>query len=107
LDWQAGLAGTEQRRGCGLAFQERSAEVSSETSHRLDGYDEAMDPALPGSVDEPDVIFRIDLQPVQNRWEGIRNAAALAFDDRAAGPVGELDTMWVMRWTPPSFAPAS
>ena len=46
--------------------------------------------AFLGSVDEPDVIVRIDLQSFQDRREVIRNAAALAFDDRAAGPVDQF-----------------
>ena len=63
----------------------------SETSHRLDGSDEAMELAFLGSVDEPDVIVRIDLQPIQDRWEVIRDAAAVAFDNRSAGPVDEFE----------------
>ena len=79
----------------------------SETPHRLDGSDEAMELAFLGSVDEPDEIVRIDLQPVQDRREAIRNAAALAFDDGAAGPVDELEivldfvsdrALGIMRW---------
>ena len=42
-----------------------------------------MEPALLGSVDEPDVIVRIDLQPLQDGWEVIWNVAELAFNDRS------------------------
>ena len=47
--------------------------------------------AFLGSVDEPDVIVRIDLQSFQNRREVIRNFAAFAFDDCATGPVDEFE----------------
>ena len=52
-DWLNLLARAEQRRGCGLPLQEGSAEVLSETPHRLYGSDEAIKLAFLGSVDEP------------------------------------------------------
>ena len=50
-----------------------------------------MEPAFLGAADESDVIFGVDLQPVQDRWEVIGNAAALSLDDRSAGPVDEFE----------------
>ena len=84
------LAWTEQRLGCGLDLQEGSAEFLSEASHRLDASDEAMELAFLGSVDEPDVVLGTYLQAVEDRRQIIRNAAALAFDDGAAGPVDQF-----------------
>lgn len=49
-----------------------------------------MELAFLGSVDEPEVIVRIDLQPVQDRGQGTGNAARLAFDDGATGPVNQF-----------------
>jgi len=73
-----------------LAFQEGSAEVLGESPHRLSGADEAVKLAFLGSVDEPDVVLGTYLQAVEDRRQIIRDGAALAFDDGAAGPVDQF-----------------
>ena len=45
------------------------------------------------SIDEPDVIVRIDLETVQDRRQVVRDLPALVFDDRTAGPVDEFQVV--------------
>src|SRR6056297_639844 len=83
-------ARAEQLRGGSLSLEKGFAEPFGEGSHRLHRADEIAEAAFLVPVDEFDVGPGIDLQPFKNRWQIVRNAAALAFDDGTAGPVHQF-----------------
>src|SRR6056297_3105622 len=45
------------------------------------------------SVDEPEVVVRIDHETLQDWRQVVRDLAALAFDDRTPGPVDKFEVV--------------
>ena len=87
-------AWAEKLRRRRLALEEGFAESLGEIPHHLDRTDEIAKAGFLVSIDELDVGGGIDLQPLENRRQVVRNTAALAFDNCAAGPVHQLQVIF-------------
>jgi len=85
-------AGREQRGCFGLAFQEGLLEVVG-TFPDLVECAEHGEQARSWFSDEVQVLAGVDAQALQDGWQVIRNGSFLALDDRAAGPVDQLQVV--------------
>src|SRR6056297_1819381 len=90
---RAGRSLLEQAAGGGLALQKPLAELCRDLAKPVQGTDGAVESRCLVSPHEPEELAFVDSQAIQNRRLSIRNAAALAGNDRAAGPVDELQVV--------------
>jgi len=90
---RAGRFLLEQAAGGGLALQKPLAELCRDLAKPVQRTDGAVNSRSVVSPYELQELALVDSQALQDRRLSIRNAAALAGNDRAAGPVDELQVV--------------